>query len=75
MYSPLAEILPEAGLTDQVTVTPEGGLRTENCRVPEGATVAVAGLTLDAGDACRVKLAVPRAEFVEEFFAVTVIVV
>jgi hypothetical protein len=38
--------------------------------------VAVAGLTLDGGgEARRVKLAVPRMEFVEEFVAVTVIVV
>ncbi len=41
--------------------------------MPEGATVAVAGLTL--GEACTVKLAVPRIEFVEEFVAVTVMVV
>ncbi len=41
--------------------------------MPEGATVDVPGLTL--GEACRVKLAVPRIEFVEEFVAVTVMVV
>ncbi len=46
----------------------------ENCWVPEGATVAVAGLTT-LGEACRVKLAVPRVEFVEEFVAVRVMVV
>jgi hypothetical protein len=40
----------------------------ENCWVPEGATVAVAGLTL--GEACRVKLAVPRLDCVAEFVAV-----
>jgi hypothetical protein len=37
--------------------------------------VAVAGVTLGVGDAWRVKLAVPRVAFVEEFVAVTVIVV
>ena len=58
---------------DQVTVSPEGKLRTENCLVPAGATVAVAGLTLGEGEACSVILAVPRT--VEEFFAVTVMVV
>ena len=75
MYKPLGAMLPFKGPTDQVTVAPEGRLRIENCCVPEGATVAVAGLTLGAGEACRVKLAVPRMEFVEEFAAVTVIVV
>ena len=54
-------------------VSPEGRFRTENCFVPEGATVAVAGLTLGVGDASSVTLAVPRT--VEEFFAVMVIVV
>ena len=73
-YKPLAEMLP-AGLADQVAVTPEGRLRTENCWVPEGATVAVAGLTLGVGEACKVKLAVARTAWVEEFFAVIVIVV
>lgn len=36
--------------------------------------VAVAGLTLlgGAGEAVRVKVAVPRTAWVEEFFAVTV---
>ena len=52
-------MLPVAGLTDQVMVSPEGRFRTENCLVPEGATVAVAGLTLGVGDASRVRLAVP----------------
>ena len=66
-------MVPVAGLTDQVTVSPEGRFRTENCLVPDGATVAVAGLTLGVGDACKVTLAVPRT--VEPFFAVTVIVV
>jgi hypothetical protein len=61
------------GLMDQVTVSPEGRLRTENCFVPAGATVAVAGLTLGVGDACSVMLAVPRT--VEKLFAVTVTVV
>jgi hypothetical protein len=68
-------MLPVVGLTDQVTLAPEGRFRTENCCVPEGATLAVAGLTLVGGEACRVKLAVPRTASVEEFVAVTVIVV
>ena len=68
-------MLPVAWLMDQVMVAPEGRFRTENCCVPEGAMVAVAGVTLGVGDAWRVKLAVPREAFVEEFVAVTVIVV
>jgi hypothetical protein len=64
---------PVAGLIDQVMLSPEGRFRTENCLVPEGATVAVAGLTLGVGEASRVTLEVPRT--VEPFFAVTVIVV
>jgi hypothetical protein len=66
-------MLPEAELMDQVTLSPEGRFTTENCVVPEGATVAVDGLTLGVGDAWRVRLAVPRT--VEPFFAVTVTVV
>jgi hypothetical protein len=49
-------------------------LRTENCFVPAGATVAVAGLTLGEGEACSVILAVPRTALVAEFVAVTVTV-
>ena len=76
MYTPLGAMLPTGWLTDQVTVAPEGRLRIENCCVPERATVAVAGLTLDGGaEGWRVKLAVPRMAFVEGFVAVTVIVV
>ena len=75
VYKPAELMLPIRGLTDQVAVTPEGRLRTENCCVPEGATVAVAGLTMGVGEACKVKLAVPRTASVEEFVAVTVIVV
>ena len=63
-------MLPTAGLTDQTTLAPEGRFRTENCCVPEGATVDVPGLTL--GEACRVKLAVPRTDCVAEFVAVIV---
>jgi len=49
-------------------------LRTENCLVPAGATVADVGLTLVGGGvAVKVKLAVPRTACVDEFFAVTVI--
>jgi hypothetical protein len=68
--------LPVAGITAQATLAPEGKFATENCWVPEGTTVAVAGLTLVAArEACRVKLAAPSTEFVEEFVAVTVMVV
>ena len=66
-------MLPTAELRDQVTLSPDGRFRTENCFVPEGATVAVAGLTLDGVEACSVTLAVPR--MVEPLFAVMVIVV
>jgi len=75
VYKPLGAMLPFTGLIDQVMVAPDGRLRTENCCVPEGATVAVVGLTLGVGDAWRVKLAVPRTDFVEESVAVTVTVV
>ncbi len=57
----------------QLTVVPEGKFTTENCVVPKGATVAVAGLRLVFP--VRVMVAVPRTACVEEFFAVTVIVV
>ncbi len=66
-------MLPVAGLSDQPTVVPDGRFRTENWYVPEGATVTVAGLT--PLDPVRVIVAVPRTACVEEFFAVTVIVV
>ena len=60
VYRPLAAIPPVAGLTDHATVTPEGRFCTENCCVPEGATVTVAGITLGDGGgvAVRVKVAV-----------------
>jgi hypothetical protein len=59
---------------DHVVVSPEGRFTTENCLVPEGATVAVVGLTLvGAGEACRVMLAVPRTMPFDDSFAVTVI--
>ena len=50
------------GLSDHATVVPEGKFCTVNCRVPAGATVAVAGLTLVGGGgvAVRVKVAVPK---------------
>ena len=57
-----------------MTPAPEGRFKTENCWVPKGATVAVAGLTLDTGEACRVRLALPRIILVKELTAVTVIV-
>jgi hypothetical protein len=66
-------MLPVVGLIDQVTLSPEGRFSTENCLVPEGARVAVDGLTLAVGEGCSVTLAVPRR--VDEFFAVTVMVV
>jgi len=47
--SPLLLTLPSAGLSVQVTVTAEGRFSTANCRVFEGANIAVAGLTLVAG--------------------------
>ncbi len=62
-----------AELSDQATVVPDGRFTIENCCVPEGATVTVAGLTLV--DPVRVRVAVPRTACVEEFFAVTVTVV
>jgi hypothetical protein len=73
----LEAILPVEGLSDHVTVVPEGRFCTVNCRVPAGATVAVAGLTLvgAAGEAVRVRVAVPRTALVDEFFAVAVTVV
>ena len=51
-------------------LAPYGRLRTENCCVAEGATVAVAGLML--GEACSVTLAVARIDCAAEFVAVTV---
>jgi hypothetical protein len=75
VYKPLGVMLPVDGLIDHATAVPDGRFLTENCWVPEGATVAVAGLTLVGGEACRVKLAVPRTEFVDEFVAVTIVVV
>ena len=66
-------MLPEeVELTDQAMPTPEGRLRTENCLVPDGATVAVAGLTLDDSIQSH---AGSSQDAVEELFAVTVIVV
>jgi hypothetical protein len=58
----------------------EGKFSTENCWVFAGATVAVAGLTLAgvveaAAEACRVNMAAPRTENVEEFVATTVTIV
>jgi hypothetical protein len=67
---PLALTLP--AVTDHAAVTPEGKFSTENCLVAAGATVAVAGLTLIAGDAVSVSVAVPRTASVEEFFTVRV---
>jgi hypothetical protein len=71
-------MLPVAGITAQATLAPEGKFATENCWVPEGATVALAGLMLGVGairaEACRVKPALPRTDCVDEFFAMTVTV-
>src|SRR5271154_586884 len=69
-------MLPVVGLTDHVTPAPEGRFSTENCSVREGATLAVAGVTLvgagGGGEARRVRLAAPRTACVEAFLAVTV---
>ena len=69
-------MLPVLPLTDQATVAPEGRLRTENCLVPAGATVAVVGLTLVGGGgggvAVRVSVADPRTARLTESLAVTV---
>jgi hypothetical protein len=67
-------MLPSAGLMDQVTLSPEDRFRTENCCVPEGATVAAAGLTFGVAEGCSVILAVARRVFVEESVALTIIV-
>jgi len=67
-------MVPAAGVSAHRTLAPEGRFTTENCLVPAGATVAVAGLTLVGGGAVSVKLAVPRTAWVDEFFAVTVTV-
>lgn len=71
VYRPADEMVPVAGLIDQVVESPDGKLTTENCLVPEGASVAVDGLTL--GDAVKVMLAVPRT--VDPLFALTVMLV
>ncbi len=72
-------MLPVAELSDQATVVPDGKFTTENWSVPDGATVAVAGLTLVGGGGgaegavgTKVTMAVPRTAFVTEFLAVTV---
>lgn len=69
-------MFPVTGLSSHATLAPEGKFRTENCLIPAGATVTVAGLMLvgDAGEAVSVKLAVPMTAWVAEFFAVTVTV-
>jgi hypothetical protein len=60
-------MVPTAGLADQVTLAPDGKFMTENCSVPDGATVAVAGLTLVTGEAVSVKLAVPNTAYATGF--------
>jgi hypothetical protein len=67
-------MVPRGGLSIHVTLAPDGRFTTENCSVPDGATVAVAGLTLVGGEAVSAKLAVPRTACVVEFFAVMVTV-
>jgi hypothetical protein len=62
-------MVPVAGLSAHVTLLPAGRFRTENCSVPAGATVAVDGATLMAGEAVKVKLAVPRTAYWAEFVA------
>lgn len=66
-------MVPVTGLIDQVAPSSAGKLVTENCLLPEGASVAVAGLTLGAGEAAKVTLADPST--VDALFAVTVTVV
>jgi hypothetical protein len=39
-------MLPTGGLSDHVTLVSKGTFVTENCWVPEGATLAFAGVTL-----------------------------
>jgi hypothetical protein len=64
-------IVPADGVTVHVTAVPVGKFSTENCWVPAGATVAVAGLTLVAGlklagdgtEAFSVKVALPRKAY------------
>jgi hypothetical protein len=64
-------MVPAAGVSDHVTLSPDGRFRTENCSVPAGATVAVAGLTL-VGGAVRLTVAVPRVVYVTGFVAIGV---
>jgi hypothetical protein len=49
VYSPLAVMLPSAGLSVHMTLDPEGRYSTENCWVLEGTTVAVVGFTQVGG--------------------------
>jgi hypothetical protein len=46
VYKPVEVMVPSAEPIDQVTPALEGRFKTENCWVPEGTTLAVAGLTL-----------------------------
>lgn len=57
-----------------MTAVPEGRFRTENCCVPAGAKVAVAGLTLGGSelDAVKVTVAVPSTAYVTGFVAIGV---
>jgi len=64
-------MVPTAGVSAHRTLAPEGRFTTENCLVPAGATVAVAGLTL-AGSGVKVTVAVPRVVYVTGFVAIGV---
>jgi hypothetical protein len=66
-------MLPVAGPTAQATLAPEGKFVTENCWVPEGATAAVAGLTLVVGAVGATKLIVADPVAVSSFALVAVI--
>jgi hypothetical protein len=64
-------MVPAVGVSAHLTPVPEGRFRTENCLVPAGATVAVAGLTL-VGSTVKVTVAVPRVLYVTGFVAIGV---
>jgi hypothetical protein len=74
-YRPLLEIVPTAGLTDHVTavfVVPVTA--AANCWVPEGATLAVDGLTVTCTAGTTVTLAVAVLLVSATLVAVTVTV-
>jgi hypothetical protein len=66
-------MLPVAGLIPHMTVTPVGKFWTVNSWVPEGATLAVAGLTLGVGS-CKVTNALATFVGSATLVATTVII-